>query len=118
MYAANCFLADRKNKPMVISAIASTLNITTAVATAEYAAATDPLTGETSPGKNFNVNRQGLLNVIDVRGQFNGFTGAGPTFNFATAIEPGTGKLIDYSVRDQAVAIANGIRFQKRYYES
>ena len=104
---------------MVISAIASTLNITTAVATAEYVAATDPLTGETSsPGRNFNVNRQGLLNVIDVRGQFNGFTGAGPTFNFASAIEPGTGKLIDYCVRDQAVAIANGIRFQKRYYES
>ena len=119
MYAANCFLADRNNKPMVIWAIANTLNISIAGAVAEYVAATDPLTGETSsPHDSFNVNRQGLLNVIDVRSQFNGFAGAGPKFDFASAIQPGVGKFIDYSVRDQAVAMVNGMDFQKRYYES
>ena len=48
------------------------LNVSTQVAEAEYVAATNPLTGETSQ-RMFEVNRQGLLNVIDVRGQFGEF---------------------------------------------
>jgi hypothetical protein len=104
MYAANKYLAKPSHKQCCISAIAKQLNVSSAVASSAYTSATDPLTGETSsPGQNFTVNRQGLLNVIDVRDQFDGFTTVTPGFNFANAILPGTGKLIDYSVRDEAV---------------
>ncbi|MCJ1389911.1 hypothetical protein MMC18_002768 [Xylographa bjoerkii] len=100
-YAANEFLADPKNKNCAVAAIATQLNVSTKVAQVEYVTATDPLTGETSQ-KMFEVNRQGLLNVIDVRGQFGGF-GNLTGFNFAAAIEPGIGQLIDYSIRDAVV---------------
>ena len=100
-YAANAFLADPKNEKCVTAAIAKQLNVSAAVAQAEYVAATDPLTGETSQ-QMFEVSRQGLLNVIDVRGQFGGFANL-TGFNFAAAIVPGMGQLIDYSIRDAAV---------------
>ena len=108
MLEANQYLAVSKHKSCAIGAIAAQLNISTAVATAEYAAATDPETGETAlmQGGIFNVSRQGLLNVIDLRAQFGGFTGVPVGFNFADAIVPGPGKLIDYTLRDQAVQAA------------
>ena len=119
MYAANHFLADPRYKECSIIAIAKTLNITVALAATEYTAAIDPLTGETSsPGGDFTVSRQGLLNVIDVRDQFGGFAGAGPSFDFAAAIKPGMGKLIDYSIRDQSEGLIGGVRFAKRYCRS
>jgi hypothetical protein len=43
------------------------------------------------------------LNVIDVRAQFNGFAQVPSGFSYADAILPGTGKLIDYAVLDEAV---------------
>lgn len=49
------------------------------------------------------MNRQGLLNVIDVRSQFGGFASVPPGFDYAEAILPGKGKLIDYSLRDEAL---------------
>ena len=53
---------------------------------------------------------QGLLNVIDLRGQFGGFTGVPTGFDFADAIIPRPGKLIDYKLRDQAIkAAASGM---------
>lgn len=111
MLEANQYLADSKKKSCAISAIAAQLNVSTDVATAEYAAATDPETGEIALMQDgeFNVSRQGLLNVIDVRSQFGGFPNVPAGFNFADAIVPGPGKLIDYTLRDQAVkAAANG----------
>ena len=104
MYAANKYLANSSNKKCSISAISKQLNVSTSVATSAYTSATDPITGETSsPGGNFTVNRQGLLNVIDVRSQFGGFSTVPVGFNYAEAIIPGKGKLIDYSVRDEAL---------------
>ncbi|MCJ1286022.1 hypothetical protein MMC26_005364 [Xylographa opegraphella] len=103
--AANAFLAEPKNAKCAVAAIAAQLNVSTAVAQAEYAEATDPLTGETSQ-RMFEVNRQGLLNVIDVRGQFGGFANL-TAFDFAAAIVPGPGQLIDYSVRDAVVNVTS-----------
>ncbi|KAK4540882.1 hypothetical protein LTR36_008824 [Oleoguttula mirabilis] len=104
MYSANQFLADPAQKNCSIAAIANQLNVSTAAATSAYSSAIDPLTGETSsPGSNFTVNRQGLLNVIDVRSQFDGFTEVLAGFNFAEAILPSAGNLIDSSVRDEAL---------------
>ncbi|KAI1629387.1 hypothetical protein EDD37DRAFT_49426 [Exophiala viscosa] len=105
MYAANLYLADSDNKNASIGAIAKQLNVSTTAATSAYKSATDSITGETSsPGGNFTVNRQGILNIIDVRSQFGGFNSTPAHFNFAEAILPGTGKLIDYSLRDEALA--------------
>jgi len=107
MYAANQYLAanSQKSQKCSIAAIAAQLNVSTAVATSAYNSALNPLTGETSsPGGNFTVSRQGLLNVIDVRSQFGGFAKVPAGFNYAQAILPGTGKLIDYSLLDEAIA--------------
>ncbi|KAK4552318.1 hypothetical protein LTR86_010489 [Recurvomyces mirabilis] len=113
MYAANQYLASesQKSQKCSIGAIATQLNVSTAVATSAYNSAIDPLTGETSnPGGNFTVNRQGLLNVIDVRSQFGGFASVPAHFNYAQAIVPGAGKLIDYTVTDEAIAATNGYK--------
>lgn len=107
LYAANSYLAAPENEECATKAIAKQLNVTTAVAQNEYAAATDPVSGESiNAAVGFNVSRQGLLNVIDVRGQFSGFSSIsnGEGFNFVEAIEPGVGKMIDYTVRDEAVS--------------
>ena len=108
MLKANAVLADTKQKNCAIEAIGKQLNVTSDIAALEYAAATNVETGETATMQQgvFNVSRQGLLNVIDVRAQFGGFEGAGPGFDFADAIVPGAGKLIDYSLRDEARALA------------
>lgn len=103
---ANKFLADPANTNCSVQAIATQLNASRVVAQAEYAAATAPDTGETISNSTFAVNRQGLLNVIDVRDQFGGFAGVPADFDFADAIVPGTGKLIDDSVRLSALGIA------------
>ncbi|KAK3623779.1 hypothetical protein LTR56_021432 [Elasticomyces elasticus] len=104
MYSANQFLADPAQANCSIAAIARQANITAVAAASAYKSAIDPLTGETSsPGGNFTVSRQGVLNVIDVRSQFGGFAQVPDGFNFAEAILPGAGKLIDYSVRDEAL---------------
>ncbi|KAL8693515.1 MAG: hypothetical protein Q9218_001672 [Villophora microphyllina] len=97
MLEANQYLVDPKKKACAIDAIAVQLNASTLVAIAEYAAATDVETGEKAlmQGGVFHVSGQGLLNVIDVRSQFGGFSGAPAGFDFADAIVPGQGKLID-----------------------
>ena len=111
-YAANQYLADPAHVNYSVNAIARQLNISRDVAALEYQAATNPISGEVSPGSNFTVNRQGLLNVIDVRSQFGGFSGVPVEFNFAEAIIPGPGKLVDYSVRDAAIALVKSSNFQ------
>lgn len=104
MYSANLFLANPAYQNCSIAAIATQLNVSSTAAAAAYGSATDSFTGETSsPGGNFTVDRQGLLNVIDVRSQFDGFSTVPAGFNYAEAILPGPGKLIDYSVRDEAL---------------
>ncbi|GME34228.1 putative abc periplasmic substrate-binding family protein [Neofusicoccum parvum] len=107
MLNANRLLANSSQKACAVAAIAAQLNVTTGTAELEYTAATNAETGETADPQAgiFNVSRQGLLNVIDVRTQFSGFSGAGQDFNFAEAIVPGAGKLIDYSIRDEAVEL-------------
>lgn len=105
LYAASAYLAAPENEDCATRAILKQLNVTSEVAQAEYAAATDPISGESiSAAATFNVSRQGLLNVIDVRGQFGGFAAIanGVGFDFVDAIEPGVGKIIDYSVKDEA----------------
>ncbi|KAK4909039.1 hypothetical protein LTR49_022138 [Elasticomyces elasticus] len=104
MYSANQYLATPARQGCSIEAIQDQLKVSITVAKSAYLSATDPLTGETSPGGNFTVNRQGLQNVIDVRSQFGGFASVPAGFNFDKAIVPGLGKLIDYSARDEALA--------------
>ena len=75
MYTANRYLHtdETANRACAVQAIARQLDVSSAVAEAEYAAATSIVSGEVSPDGNFTVNRIGVLNVIDVRGQFGGF---------------------------------------------
>lgn len=104
MYSANKYLANPSHMNCSIQAIAKQLNVSTQAATSAYESAINPLTGETSsPGGNFTLNRQGLLNVIDVRSQFGGFNKTPATFDYADAILPGPGKLIDYTLRNEAL---------------
>jgi hypothetical protein len=107
MYAANLYLFQNGNQHCSISAIQAVLGVSKAVAKLEYAAATDSVTGEVSTNGNFTVNQNGLLNVIDVRSQFNGFSNLASSYDFVSAIVPGVGKLIDYRIRDAAIAAYN-----------
>lgn len=113
MYDANNYLASNaaKSQNCSVQAIASQLNVSTTVAASAYRSAINPLTGETSsPGGNFTVNRQGLLNVIDVRSQFGGFASVPAHFNFAQAVLPGAGKLIDYTLTSEAIAASQNYK--------
>jgi len=105
---ANAFLSQPQNKFCAVKAIGQQLDVSTAVATQEYAAATNPETGETATMQDgiFNVSRQGLLNVIDMRQLVGGFAGAGTEFDFVDAIVPGPGNFIDYTIRDAALTPA------------
>ena len=103
MYGASQFLLNPLLKDCSIRAIAAQLNVTEAVAATEYASATNPVSGEVSPGHNFTVSQKGILTDARIRRKFGGFTGEPANFNFAAALEPGPGKLIQYSVRDAAV---------------
>ncbi|KAH8660196.1 hypothetical protein BX600DRAFT_513822 [Xylariales sp. PMI_506] len=105
MYAANLFLLDPSNKACSISAIAAQLGVDTDVATTEYASVVNTTTGEVSPGGNFTVNQVGILNDVSVREQFGGFASVAADFDFAAALVPGSGQLIDYTIRDAAVAL-------------
>lgn len=111
-YESSLFLANPENQNCSISAIATQLNVSTEVAASEYAIATSPINGETKwpGGNNFTVNRQGLLNVLDIRGQFGGFASNTSSFDFADAIVPGSGKFIDYTIKDMAVQAVSGYR--------
>ena len=79
-----------------IGAIASRLNVSSALAGLEHATTTDVATGEA----------QDLLTVIDVREQFRG-RNVSQRSNYAAAIEPGAGRLFDYSVGDEILAAVN-----------
>ncbi|PON29083.1 hypothetical protein TGAM01_v202191 [Trichoderma gamsii] len=104
MHAANKFLLNPKNKACSIQALSKQLGVSQAVATQEYASATNPVSGEISPPLNdFTVNQTGIMNDVVVRDKFGGFT-VPSGFNFTEALIPGTGKLIDYSVKKAAVA--------------
>lgn len=105
MLEANHYLNQTANRRCSIQAIQKTLNVTSQVAELEYVAATDPVTGETvSQGGNFTINQQGLLNVLDLRMQFDGFEDLPTSTDFVDHFTPGPGKFIDYSIRDAAVA--------------
>lgn len=104
MHAANKFLLNPKNKACSVQALAKQLGISQVIATQEYASATNPASGEISPPLNdFTVNQTGIMNAVAIRNKFGGFT-VPSGFNFTEALVPGTGKLIDYSVKDAAVA--------------
>lgn len=104
MLAANRFLLNPKNKACSIQAIAQQLGVSQAIATQEYGSATNPISGEISPPLNdFTVNQTGIMNDVVIRSKFGGFTVASG-FNFTEALIPGHGKLIDYSVKNAAVA--------------
>nr|WOD46455.1 hypothetical protein [Trichoderma atroviride] len=107
MHAANRFLLNPKNKACSIQALAKQLRVSQAVATQEYASATNPISGEISPPLNdFTVNQTGIMNDVTVRNRFGGFT-VPSGFNFMEALIPGAGKLIDYSIRNAAAAEYN-----------
>lgn len=105
MYAANKLLLNTKAKPCAINAIAAQLKVSKAVASSEYASVVDAVTGEVSPGGDFTVNPTGIMNDVLVRQSFGGFGGVAAGFDFAAALVPGPGQLIDYSIRDAAVAL-------------
>ncbi|TCD69138.1 hypothetical protein EIP91_008614 [Steccherinum ochraceum] len=107
--AANRFLSDPANKACVIQALAVENGITVEVADAEYAAATDPITGEVSQ-VDFTPSRLGLFNVIDIRMLSSGFTGAGSEFDFVSASEEGLGMLLDLRIRDAALALVKEVQ--------
>lgn len=104
MYGANLYLNNFQNQKCATKAIQTQLNVTSATATLEYAAATNFTSGEISPDEKFTVSQAGLSNIIAVREEFGGFSVASD-FDFATATAPGISKLIDYSLRDEAVSI-------------
>ncbi|PNS17025.1 hypothetical protein CAC42_4989 [Sphaceloma murrayae] len=114
VYDANRYLASTVDgdRSCAVQAIATQLGIDTEVAELEYAAATDSIIGEISAGQqgNLTVDRQGLLNVLDVRTQFGGFGNATIGFNFVDGIEPGKGKTIDYSILTEAIAGSKGVQ--------
>ncbi|KAF2219560.1 hypothetical protein BDZ85DRAFT_43639 [Elsinoe ampelina] len=116
LYEANRYLASTEEgaKDCAVQAITNQLGITTAVAELEYAAATDPLSGEISTGQqgNLTVDRIGLLNVLDVRTQFGGFGNATNGFNFIDGITPGTGKMIDYTILEAAIAGSRNVKIE------
>lgn len=108
MLKANQFLSHRENMNASVAAIAKTLNISQRLATAEYTVLTDPLTGETTSAQaangGFQVNRQGVWNVIGTRVEFNGWNAnISHGFNFTDAIVPSRGGVFDYTLRDEAV---------------
>ncbi|KAM0450621.1 hypothetical protein ACHAO4_006607 [Trichoderma viride] len=104
MHAANKFLLSPKNRGCSIAAIAKQLGVSQAIATLEYASATNPVSGEISaPLNDFTVNQTGIMNDVVVRNKCGGFT-VPSGFNFTEALIPGTGKLIDYSIKNVAVA--------------
>jgi len=102
MYTASLILLDPSKQACATAAIQAELNVTAATAALDYTAATDPISGELSGG-NLTVNPLGLENIIAVREEFNGFAGVPAGFDFTAAIIPGEGKLIDYSIRDEAL---------------
>jgi hypothetical protein len=59
------------------------------------------------PTNNFTFNHVGIMNDVQIRQEFGGFASVPANFNFTTALIPGTSQLIDYSVRDAAVAAFN-----------
>ncbi|POS81603.1 hypothetical protein DHEL01_v200041 [Diaporthe helianthi] len=103
MFAANRFLANPANARCSVKAIANQLGVGLDVARKEYASVTNRVSGEVSPGGDFTFNKQGLLNDVMVRSTFGGFSSLPAAFDFAQALWPGKGKLIDYSIRDAAV---------------
>ncbi|KAL6882215.1 hypothetical protein HDV57DRAFT_52445 [Trichoderma longibrachiatum] len=104
MYAANKFLLNPKNKPCAVRALVKQLGVSQDIAAQEYASAVNGLSGEVSPPLNdFSVSKTGIMNDVQVRLQFGGFS-TPADFNFTAALVPGKGKLIDYSVRNAAVA--------------
>lgn len=105
MYAANRFLINPANARCSVKAIATQLGVGLDVARKEYASVTNPVSGEISPGGNFTFNEEGLLNDVMVRSSFGGFSSVPDDFNFTQALQPGKGKLIDYSIRDAAVDV-------------
>ncbi|KAG8527312.1 uncharacterized protein KY384_008056 [Bacidia gigantensis] len=103
---ANAYLAKPANKRKVIQLLQRSGGYSPAAAAeAVYGYVTDPAVGEIATDQmgRFDVSRQGLLNVIDVRNQFGGFAGVAEGFDFVDAITPGPGKLIDYALRDRAL---------------
>lgn len=105
MYAANRYLLNPANARCSVKAIATQLGVSVDVAKQEYTSATNTVSGEISPGGDFTFNEEGLLNDVMVRSSFGGFGGVSDDFNFTEALQPGSGKLIDYSIRDSAVAL-------------
>lgn len=105
MYAANRFLVNPANARCSVKAIAKQLGVSLDVARREYASVTNKVSGEVSPGGDFTFNEEGLLNDVMVRSTFGGFSSVSADFNFTEALQPGKGKLIDYSIRDAAVDI-------------
>ncbi|TCD69155.1 hypothetical protein EIP91_008632 [Steccherinum ochraceum] len=109
LLAANRFLADPDNKDCAVRAIAKDNAISRELAEQEYASATNPVSGETSQ-VDFDASRLGLLNVIDIRMLVDGFTGAGPSFDFVDAIQPGPGLLLDLRIRDAALKLVKEVK--------
>jgi hypothetical protein len=103
MYAASQFLLNPKLKKCSIDAIAAQLGVSHDVAADEYASVINKVSGEVSPGNDFTVNPEAIMNDVLVRKRFGGFGGVSSAFDFAAALLPGRGQLIDYSVRDAAV---------------
>ncbi|KAH8901436.1 hypothetical protein GQ53DRAFT_775990 [Thozetella sp. PMI_491] len=105
LYAANRVLLDPTYRKCAIQAIATQLSVPMQVARVEYFSAIDSLTGEISPGNNFTVSSEGIMNDVAVRSAFGGFASVPKGFDFVEALLPGKGNLIDYSVRDAAVKL-------------
>ncbi|KAJ4410238.1 hypothetical protein N0V82_009321 [Gnomoniopsis sp. IMI 355080] len=105
MLAANRFLHEPLSANCSISAIAAQLGVSEDVAAQDYASATNLVSGEVSLGGNFTINLEGALNDVRVREIFDGFSGLPAGFDFAGALQPGEGQLVDYLVRDAAVRL-------------
>ncbi|KAG8526457.1 uncharacterized protein KY384_000050 [Bacidia gigantensis] len=102
---ANAYLNDPENRESVVRLLQRSGGLGRKAAEGVYDYSTSREVGEVTKDQEaiFQVSRLGLLNVIDIRRQFEGFMGLEAGFNFVEAIMPGEGKLINYRVRDAAV---------------
>ncbi|KAH8075850.1 hypothetical protein BXZ70DRAFT_711752 [Cristinia sonorae] len=108
LLGASRFLGDPANKLCSIQAIATDNGFSDTVAEAAYLSATNSVSGETAQ-VDFEPSRLGILNVVDVRMLSGGFAQAGLAFDFADALVPGDGLLLDLRVRDVALGLVQDL---------
>jgi hypothetical protein len=118
LLSATSFLADPAAAMVNVAAIATNLNTTATNALAIYETSLLPSSGIINNG-NFNINKTGVLNTVNLRNQYGGFSGwlgLHPDFNFDSWVQgldngdggAGNQGLVAYTIRNKAVLNMDG----------